>query len=58
MGGRQVHTFLDASATVESDLAKLVLRSSPTNCVSCECVRLQKITCRLGGAAGEAVSPG
>ena len=39
-------TLRDASATRAMLFAKGVRRSSVTNWLSCECVRLQKMTCR------------
>ena len=42
-----MRTLREARATMDSEAAKGVRASSDTNCVSCECVRLAKITCML-----------
>ena len=47
-------TWRDATAAADSDSAKRVRRSSPTNWLSCECVRLQKMTWRRGSACSGA----
>ena len=47
---RKHATWRDPRAATASDSAKRVRRSSPTNWLSCECVRLQKMTCRRAGA--------
>lgn len=44
-------TWRDATAAMDSESAKRVRRSSPTNWLSCECVRLEKMTWRRGGAS-------
>lgn len=43
-----VRTLREARATEATLRAKGVRRSSPTNWLSCECVRLAKMTCAIG----------
>jgi len=53
-GSAAGRTWRDATAAADSDSAKRVRRSSPTNWLSCECVRLQKMTWRRGSACSGA----